>query len=118
VPIELNDLRLKRTRKLAVPINDGETLAIEWNPSNMTPETFARMQEWFKNDEKDDPFEGAKYVICPLMTAWEITDGGEPYPITPENVAGLGLDFVIQAGNAIMADYRLAADTKKGSGAA
>lgn len=118
MPIELNDLRLKRTRKLAVPINDGETLAIEWNPSNMTPETFARMQEWFKNETKDDPFEGATYVICPLMTAWELTDGGEAYPITPENVSALGLDLVIQIGNAIMADYRITADTKKDSAAA
>ena len=119
MPIELNDLILKRERTLNVPVTAGgdETIAVRWNPARMTRETFARLQEWQKDTEKSDPFEVAEYLICPLVTGWEITEGGKPYPVNVENVAALGLDLVVRIAAALNEDYAVAADAKKGSAA-
>lgn len=119
MPIELNDLILKRERTLAIPINgEGDTLEIRWNPSHMTPKVYAALQEWQGDTTKANPFDVATYLICPLLTWWDITAGGKMHPITPENVSELGLDFVVLVGTALNADYQLAADAKKDSAAA
>lgn len=120
MPIELNDLILKRERTLIVPVtaDGGESIAVRWNPSRMTRERFARLQEWQKDNDRNDPFEAADELICPLVTGWDITVEGKPYPVTPEHVAGLGLDLVVRIASALNQDYALAADAKKDSAAA
>lgn len=119
MPVELMDFVAKRERKLAVPINDeGDTLDIRWNPTAMTPEVYAAIQDLVskkgETQEEVDPFEAARVVIHPLMTFWDITNGGVPYPVTVENIANLGLPFVMTVASAIQADLTVSADTKKG----
>lgn len=119
MPVELNDLILKRERTIRVPINDDpkDDLVIRWNPTLMTKETYARLQAWQRDETKTDPFEIAEYLIVPLVTGWDITVNGKPHPLNVETVAALGLDLVGHIGRALSADYAVASDTKKDSGA-
>lgn len=107
-------------RKLKVQINQDETLDIKWSPAQLTEEVWDQMAEHFHRAPDDDksvsPFDIARQIVAPLLTWWDLTVDGEPYPITAENIAGFGLGFVMALGAAIQDDFAIGADTKKGSG--
>lgn len=112
MPVELNDLILKRTRELAI---DGG-LVIKWSPERYTREMHAKLTEWQRSD-REDPFEIADAVIVPLMTEWNLTVDGKPHPITTENVTGLGLFLCRAISTAISGDMGAAGEVKKDSAA-
>lgn len=120
---EVSVAKAKRVRSLSIPLNDeGESLAIKWNPANLTQEVWDEMMVMNKKQkagEDINPFETARVIVVPLMSWWDLQEDDHPevqYPITPENVAGFGLDFVLAAANVIQADFKIGPDTKKGSG--
>jgi len=122
MPFELSDLITKRVRTVAIPVTADETFAVRYSPDAMTPDVWSNLQGWVKAnaDQEADPFAVATYVIVPLVKGWDLTSGGEPYPVTVENVVALGLPLVAAIAGAIMTDFNDARDTrdaKKGSGA-
>lgn len=113
--VDLNDLVLKRTRAVYVPLVDDGGITLHWNPDAMDPVVYAKLQAL---KDQDDPFAVADALIVPLLVRWELTSGGksvpmvksgEPYPPTAENVAAMGLLMVKSIATAINDDFGLAA---------
>lgn len=115
---DLNDLILKRTRAVYVPLGDGYGITCHWNPDAMDPVVYAKLQAL---KDQDDPFAVADSLIAPLLVRWELTSngssvpmvkGGEPFPPTTENVSSLGLLIVKLIATAINDDFGRAASTE------
>ena len=125
MPIDLTTFKKKLERDLDVPINETETLRIRWSPSNLDETVWNQMMkssteaaEAKKAGRPADinPFDLARNVVAPLMVDWELEDEGKPFPITPENIAGFGLEFVMATANAIQEDFKIGKAVKKASG--
>ena len=54
----------------------------------MTPELEARAQA-------AEGGQGVAELVSALVVDWDLTEGGEPYPVTPENVRRLPYTFLI-----------------------
>ena len=106
--VDLNDLVLKRTRDVYVALGDGYGITVSWNPDAMTPQVWAGFLEARSNSV--DPFAIADGWILPLATGWNLTKGGEPYPLNAENLVALGLIIVRRIANAIDDDFGKAAN--------
>lgn len=116
---EVKDAKQKRERKLEIPLNnEGDSLAIKWSPANLTPDVYEAIVAFVDRTKgaAQDPLEVARVIVVPLMTWWDLTDGGEPYPITAENVADFGVDWIRAVATAIQDDWQTGPATKKGSG--
>lgn len=116
--VDLNDLVMKRTRAVYVPLGDDYGITVHWNPDAMDPVVFAGLQEL---KDQDDPFQVANLFIAPLMKRWELTSkgvsnpmkkGGADYPPTVENITALGLIIVKAIGQAINDDFGVAASAE------
>ena len=133
--IELSDLILKRGRAVNVRLGPDFGIAVRWNPDALTPDVWAAMSAEQERAEAvrkakaagesadENPFAGIDATLYPLLLGWSLTDKGQPYPLTPDTLKGLGL-LICQAINAaIMADFKRVTsaeefdDTKGGSGA-
>lgn len=117
--IEFDDLVAKRMRSVYVPLGQDFGVTLEWNPDAMTPEVYEALPT--EADAGNDPFVVADKVILPLVAGWSLRKGGKPFPVTKENVEGLGLQIVKRLNNALLTDFRVAAsedytDTKDDSG--
>lgn len=119
MPLDLKDLYAGRQRRLTVDLGeneDGEALSLsfKWSPEKYTKQVHAALQE---ARETRDAFVIAEAVIVPLVTWWDLTDAGKPYPITTENVEALGLFIEMQMMFAIEGDFEVPANLKGISGA-
>ena len=93
--VELQDLFMQRMKKVVV----GDNLFTIWvSPDKFTKHVVFRIQELTKGT---DPFAIAEEIIVPLVAKWDLTVNGEPYEITRENVADLGLDLEFEIIDAI-----------------
>ncbi len=120
MPLDLKDLYAGRQRRLTVDLGENEdgealSLAFKWSPEKYTKQVHAALQE---ARETRDAFLIAEAVIVPLVTWWDLTDGGEAYPITTANVEALGLFIGMQMMLAIEADFEVPANLKGTSGGA
>ncbi len=120
MPLDLKDLYAGRQRRLTVDLGENEageplSLALKWSPEKYTKQVHAALQE---ARETRDAFLIAEAVIVPLVTWWDLTDGGEAYPITTANVEALGLFIGMQMMLAIEADFEVPANLKGTSGGA
>lgn len=112
MPVELNDIITKRSRTIDC---DG-LFRFDWNPTRMTPQVYAGLEAWREKTDRN-PFDLATVYLMPLMTGWDITVDGKPYPVTAEHITALGIDLVVRIGDLIDEDYKLARDAKKASAA-
>lgn len=121
MPVELRDLFEKRT--LAVPIKSKpdatgaqETYFTVWvSPDKFTKQVVLDIQAV---TEGKDSFEIAERIIVPLVVRWDLTVDGQPYEITGENVAALGLaleEAVIEAIDSVI-DFSGKARATSGAG--
>lgn len=115
---DLNDLVLKRTRAVYVPLGADYGITVHWNPDAMDPVVYAKLQAL---KDQDDPFAVADSLIAPLLVRWELTSGGssvpmvkggEQFPPTAENVSSLGLLIVKLIATAINDDFGRAASAE------
>lgn len=119
MPLDIKDLYAGRTRRLTVDLGGtegGEPLAltVTWSPERYTKQVHAAVQD---ARETRDAFAIAESVIVPLLTWWDLTADGAPYPITAETVAALGLFIELKLMAAIEADMEVEAGLKGTSGA-
>lgn len=112
--VDLNDLILKRTRAVYVPLGTDYGITVHWSPDAVDPAVYAGFQGL---GELKDPFQIASIYISPLTIRWELTSAGvsspmkkagEEYPPTPDNITALGLVIVRAIGEAINADFTAA----------
>jgi hypothetical protein len=119
MPLDLKDLYAGRQRRITIELGEDESgeplsLAFKWSPEHYTKQTHAALQD---ARETQDAFLIAEAVIVPLVTWWDLTEGGKPYPITTANVEALGLFIGMQMMLAIEADFEVPANLKGTSGA-
>lgn len=119
MPLDLKDLYAGRQRRITIELGEDEagkplSLAFKWSPEKYTKQVHAALQD---ARETKDAFLISESVIVPLVTWWDITEGGKPYPITAKNVEALGLFIGMQMMLAIEADFEVPANLKGTSGA-
>lgn len=119
MPLDLKDLYAGRQRRIDLALGENEdgeplSLAFKWSPEKYTKQVHAALND---ARESRDAFLIAEAVIVPLVTWWDLTDAGKPYPITTENVEALGLFIEMQMMFAIEADFEVPANLKGTSAA-
>lgn len=120
MPLDLSDLYAGRQRTLTIELGENDageplSLRLKWSPEKYTKDVHAAIQE---ANESKDAFLIAQAVIVPLVTWWDLTDKGKPYPITTANVEALGLFIETQMMLAISNDFEVPANLKGASAAA
>lgn len=119
MPLDLKDLYAGRQRRIEIDLGENEdgeplSLAFKWSPEKYTKQVHAALQN---ARETRDAFQIAEAVIVPLVTSWDLTEGGKPYPLTAPNVEALGLFIGMQMMLAIEADFEVPANLKGTSAA-
>jgi hypothetical protein len=87
--MELKDILSGQARDTKVEWM-GEVVAITFDPSKYTPQLEAQVMA--------DALDGSKALvpfITTLVIAWDITERGEPFPLTDEAVSSLPLGFLV-----------------------
>lgn len=88
MPISLSEFKSKRGKLETIDYGDGDSISFRWRPDRLDDDLFEALSE---ASESKNPMEANKRVICAVVTEWDVTDQGMPYPITPENVGALGI---------------------------
>lgn len=89
---------LGRTKTIEV-VYEGERVTVTYVPARITPRwemefTSALQDEWKSRAVVE--------TLAAVVERWDLTDGGEPYPPTVENLMQLPVDFLIAVFTAIM----------------
>jgi hypothetical protein len=114
MPLELSDLKVKR-RSVAVQYDD-EIINIEYCPGMVTPEYQSAMLALAKCDTNEDQVAAWEQILA-VMVSWDITNDGEPLPITRETLGIMPTDLLIAIMQAITADANPNARSAGTSGA-
>jgi hypothetical protein len=119
MPLDLKDLYAGRQRRIDIDLGENEegeplSLSFKWSPEKYTKQVHAALQD---ARESRDAFLIAEAVIVPLVTWWDLTENGKPYPITTANVEALGLFIEMQMMFAIESDFEVPANLKGTSAA-
>lgn len=111
-PIDLSDLFAKRARQVEVAWGDGEDEAfvVAYSPDAYTMEVHARLQLMGEQDGLDATAD----LMATLISGWDITDNGAPYPITKDNLVRLGLPLLMAISEAVQMDFSLGKKTTTG----
>lgn len=126
MPVELKDLRLKLRRRIELDLGEEAALTVWWSPDKYddafllgASERAAAEQAAEDGDEVAQQrycHDLAEGMLVPLLAAWDLEDGGKPWPITADNVASLGIFVVAKLSGAINADATDYRAVKKPSG--
>lgn len=115
MPISLSEFKDKRGKKETIEYDTGDSIVFRWHPDRMTDEIYTAMMDAVsKPKETISPFEIGRSIIVPLVSEWDITDGGKPFAITEKNVSSLGLFICMDLVECIQAGVSEQI-TKKGS---
>jgi len=120
MPVDLKDLKLKLRRDVDVYLGDEAILTVSWatdkldgsylRGSAVTDATIAALATDAAVERPDVVLDLVRTQIIPLLTGWDVTSGGKPWPLTAENVASLGLLAVRAINRALGADAEAALD--------
>lgn len=104
-PIDIGDLFAKRARRVSIGWGDGEDEAftVGYHPDRYTMEVHARLQLMNESDGLDAMAD----LMATLISEWDLTEDGAPYPITKENLMALGLPLMGAISEAVQADFTL-----------
>lgn len=102
MPLDLKAYR-ETTRPVTVTVPAGE-FGVSYRPAEYTPAWQKRI-----TTVGEDPDAFARH-LAPVLASWELTDGGKPYPLTPDTLCALGMDIINAIVTAIAADASLAVD--------
>lgn len=111
--VELSAYKAGLRRRVEVRAGDGPPLVVTWQPDRVTEDYLRAAATATKQldalaDRDDLPraliVEIAERLILPLDTGWNLTEGGAPYPMTADTLAGLGILIVRAINHAIQTD--------------
>lgn len=101
MPVELSDL-LGNERWVEVEVA-GVSLRVAYRPSNTSLKRQAQLQKKMRAlqnqtdaDEEEQANEAGR-LFCEMVSNWDLTDKGEPLPITPEIATNLLPGIVVNA---------------------
>ena len=115
-PIDIGDLFAKRARLVEIGERDDEKFVVGYSPDRYTMEVHARLQLMSENKEEAAQFDAVSELMVSLISEWDLTVDGEPYPITKENLMALGLPLVGAISEAVQADFSLGRRTSPPNG--
>lgn len=100
--------RRRRTRSLEVEV-DGEAIRLEYRPAEVTADLVERCQkaERVARSGKgvgEAPSTVLAQGLARLISEWDVTDGGKPYPPTAANLMALDIPILGALFLAVMAD--------------
>lgn len=112
MPVDLYDLMTRRGRALTISVGPEptDTISVRYKPDAYTKEIEAKI---LAANQSSAPARGIADGLAALLDWWDLTAGGNPFPLTPENIEAIGLPICQLIWNAINADF-VEADTKKG----
>lgn len=117
-PIEISDLFSRRARRVSIGWGDGEdeTFTVGYHPDRYTMEVHARLQMMNEASEEATQFDAVAELMVSLLSEWDLTADGAPYPITKENLMALGLPLMGAISEAVQADFTLGKRTSNANG--
>ena len=102
------DLAALKARRAKIEIEyDEQKLSIEIQPHIITPAYRATLREKLKKLQEEGASENAVYSetimqnVVDVVAGWDITLGGQPYPVSRESVAALPESLVALIWNKI-----------------
>jgi hypothetical protein len=98
MPLDLQSY--KATVKSVSVAVGGETLSVSYRPSELTPRFLKELKEKSTGGDAETTAE----MLFHILTKWDVTDGGNPVPLTPEILASLGFDLLNAIVQAVMED--------------
>lgn len=107
---------LANKRQLSVSF-DNATIQITYRPGSTSikrqAELQAEMQEIQNREDAMGMARKTVEIFCEIVSGWDLTDNGQPIPITVDAVIGLSDEVVNTIMGAISADKQRIAEEKK-----
>lgn len=98
MPLDLQSL-INRVAHVSVPIG-AESIEVDYRPDLVTGETQRIIAASGGNPNPDPLF----LELARVVVGWDLTNGGQPVPVTIAAIAGLGLQISLQTLLAIVRD--------------
>lgn len=86
MPISLQKLRARKAN-YTIDLGDGDTIDIEYYPHEITP-------GYLDAVSKENDLMALARTVAKFVAAWDITNDGEPLPVTVEGAAELGITLL------------------------
>lgn len=113
----VNVARLQSYRRdLAVPVTvdgDEETVNLTYKPVNMTTPAMATQIRLAQNDNYRS-IELLATILAGILASWDLTNEGEPYPVTRDAIEVLDAEFLGVLVDAIVEDLPEAMTAMRG----
>lgn len=95
---DIDELFAKRVRTVTIPVTESESIWVKYKPDALDK----KLQAMIAEAENDD---AAAMLMVELLAEWSLTKGGEPYPITVENLEALGLPIMVTISALVQEDF-------------
>ena len=101
--IDLQAYKRSLRRRVEIRAGDGEPLVVSWQPDALNDAyirsavTMTTQLDAITDEEMPSRrliLELVEGLVMPLAATWNLTTNGSPYPLTPANVADLGIPIV------------------------
>ncbi|HEY7030226.1 MAG TPA: hypothetical protein VH482_02815 [Thermomicrobiales bacterium] len=112
-PIELSELFARRERSVAIVFGeaDEDRFFVRYRPDRFTATVNAGLGEALAADQ----IGATADLLTMLISGWDIAEGGEPFPVTRENLESLGLPLMALVERAIRDDFSMGKATSPAS---
>lgn len=95
---DIDELFAKRVRTVTIPVTKDESMWVKYKPDALTKQ----LQATIASGNNDD---AASTLLYGLLEEWSLTRGGEPFPITVENLEALGLAIMLTIATIVQEDF-------------
>lgn len=96
MPVDLAALRQRRAT--AVVEYHGEAFNVAYRPEKYDANMQAKMMQVSRSSEFGPLLE----LLMEMLISWDLTDAGQPVPITPETLGSLPLNLLAEVARAVM----------------
>ncbi len=104
MPVDLYDLVNRNQRTVTVQIGPEptDTITAVYQPDKYTVEAEAALTAANRAGEF---VKGAAEFLASILVRWDLTAGGEPFPVTPENINAIGFPIAKKIVDGLNADF-------------
>ncbi len=107
MPLELSDLA-RKTKTVEVTLEEtGDKFSVTYYPHKFTPEVNLALSFMFEDGVSvREAFGNFATTLASLINKWDITNDGQPWPVTPDNINALSDNVIRQMLDTIREDRR------------
>lgn len=112
MPVDLYDLVNRNQRTVAVSIGTepGDVIRVTYRPDKYD----VQAESALNSANKEGLFvKGAAEFLASILVSWDLTAGGDPFPVNAENINAIGFPMAKKIVDALNADF-VDATAKKG----